>query len=155
VDGREEDVEWDEAEAARGYQKLKHYEKTRVEFDSQRKQYEEQLAALAKDPVGFLRERGVDLVELGRQEAARAEELAKLDPVQRELAEARQRLRQMEEADAKRVEAEKVAAAQREHQQTVEAERRLYTQAIEASKLVEPLSPNATPAQRARYVAER
>lgn len=129
----EEELELDDLDVGRYVQKARVADKQRAEFEKRVQEWEAQQEAVFKDPLKFFREKGVDLIELGKQEAARAEEMAKLDPVQRELAEARQKLERYEaeqKAAQQKAEADAKAA---EHRQFVLAEQQLYKQAIAVS----------------------
>lgn len=119
VGGREHELEWDEAEAARTYQKARHYEKQHSDFEKRQRDFDAQLEAVAKSPLDFFRERGVDLLEVARAEQARHEELKAMDPTQRELAQARAEIEQMRQERAQAAEAQKHAQAQAEHKQLV------------------------------------
>jgi uncharacterized membrane protein YqiK len=129
----EEELELDEADVGRYVQKARVADKTRAADEKAKAEWMAERDAALKDPLRYFKERSVDLVELGKQAAAQEAELAKLDPVQRELAEARQKLERFEaekQAAAQRAEADAKAAEMR---QFVLAEQNLYKQAIAVS----------------------
>lgn len=120
VDGREQELEWDEAEAARTYQKARHYEKQHADFEKRQRDFDSQLEAVAKSPLEFFRERGVDLLEIGRAEAQRQQELEAMDPNVRALNEAQARIKQLEQAQENARAEQQRAQAQAEHQALVQ-----------------------------------
>jgi hypothetical protein len=129
----EEELDLDDLEVGRYVQKARVADKTRGEFEKRVQEWEAQQEAVLADPLKFFREKGVDLVELGKQEAARAEEMAKLDPVQRELAEAREKLAKYDADQKAATEKAEAEARFNEQKQYVLAEQQLYKQAIAAS----------------------
>lgn len=129
----EEELDLDEVDVGRYVQKARVADKTRSEFEKRVQDWEAQQEAVLADPLKFFREKGIDLAELGRQEAARAEEMAKLDPVQRELAEAREKLSKYETEQKAAAERAAAEAKANEHRQYVLQEQQLYKQAIAAS----------------------
>lgn len=129
----DEELELDDTEIGRYVQKARVADKQRAEFEKHRQSWESERDGALADPLKFFRERGVDLIELGKQEAARAEELAKLDPVQRELAEARQQLQRYESEKAAAAKQAQADAEARELQEFTSREQQLYKSAMASS----------------------
>jgi hypothetical protein len=129
----EEELELGEDEVGRYVQKARMADKTRGEFDKRVQDFEAREKAAIENPLQFFKERGVDLLEVAAQEHARQQELAKLDPVQRELAEARDQLAKYETEKTAAAEKAKADAEAHAQRQLVLAEQTLYKQAIAAS----------------------
>lgn len=136
----EEELELDDLEVGRYVQKARVADKQRAADEKARQEWQDKIDAATKDPLAFFRERGVDLMEVAAQEHARQQELAKLDPAQRRIAE--------QEAEIAAFKAEKAAAAEKakadaeaaEQKQFVLAEQQLYKQAMAVSGRV-PKTP--------------
>ena len=129
----EEELELDDNDVGRYVQKARVADKTRGDFDRRVQDFESREKAAMEDPLGYFRERGVDLIEVAAQEHARQQELAKLDPVQRDLAEAREKLAKYETEKTAAAEQAKDEAEAKAQRDLVFAEQTLYKQAIAAS----------------------
>ena len=131
--GKDVDIDLDEGAVAREIQKSRHYERTRGEFEQQRADFNKQLEQLTSDPLGFLKQRGVDLRELAAQQQAQEAELAKLTPEARALAEAQAEIERLKGAEQKRLEAQQKEAEQAEHNALVQSNLKTLGEAIRLS----------------------
>lgn len=129
----EEEIELDENEIGREIQRARVLSKNRAADEKARQEWQAERDAALADPLKFFSERKVDLIELGKQAAAREAELAALDPTQRKLAEAEQRIAKYEAEQAAAAEKAKADAEANEAKQLAMAEHNLYKQAIGAS----------------------
>lgn len=134
LDGQgEEELDLDENDIGRYVQKARVADKNRAADEKARQEWQSERDGAIAEPLRFFKERGVDLLEVARAEQQRLDELAKLDPVQRELAEAKDRLAKYESEKTANAEKAKVEAAEAAHRQLVFGEQALYKQAIAAS----------------------
>lgn len=133
ADGKEQELDLSEEDAVREIQKARHYDKTRPQHEQREREFNERMAKFEKDPLGFAREKGIDLAELGRQEAARQAELEALSPEARRAAEAEARAADLE-GKLKARDAETAQATERaEHQQLVQRTARKLDAAMKLS----------------------
>lgn len=133
ADGREQELDLAEEDAVREIQKARHFDKTRGEFEQRERSLRQEIEAISKDPMGFLRKNGVDLRSIAAQEQAREAELAALSPEARRAAELEQRNQQLEEQIKQHGEQNKQAAAQAEHTKLVQSTARTLDNALKLS----------------------
>lgn len=118
--GKDVEVDLDEAEALREIQKARHYDRTRPEAEQRVRQMQETLDAITKDTKGFLKKNGIDIKQLAAEELAHDAEMAKLSPEARRAAELEQELNQTREQLKSRDAKEAQAKEQAEHTTRVE-----------------------------------
>jgi hypothetical protein len=118
--GKDVEVDLDEAEALREIQKARHYDRTRPEAEQRARRLQETIDAITRDAKGFLKKNGIDIKQLAAEELAYEAEMAKLSPEARRAAELEQELNQTREEIKARDAKETQAREQADQAQRVE-----------------------------------
>lgn len=129
----DEELELDDLEVGRYVQKARVADKQRAADEKARQEWEADRDAWLKDPVGYAEKQGVDVEAIMAERHARAEELKKLDPAQRRIAEQDAEIAAFKAKEAAAAEKAQADAEAHAAKQLVLAEQTLYKQAMAAS----------------------
>lgn len=133
--GKDQELEKTPDELVRDLQVLEGLRGERSKHLSERKTFEENLAAFQKNPAKFMKERGISLADLAKAEMAQEAELQAMTPEARRIRELEDQVAEHSRAETERVENEKVTAERTAHQSLVQETIQGFDAAIKLSGL--------------------